>query len=359
MADKDTTIPKDVVESAEAVEVPTKEEELDVAAPETEEEVETPVLERDSVMSDMAARQRETRKREEAEARGEEYTPASEADPDADDDPEPKPADAPEPKDELVLLKVNGKELFKSKQEVEDAGGVAAIQKALAGDEKLNAAAMRQQELDQRERTLQEREQRITQEEAARKKAPQVQPGPAPTSEEIAKAAEAMAEDLVLGDTTKVAGALAKMMQQQQPAAQAEQQPQPPIDINQLSEKITADVQWRTELKTAQTDFARDFADVSGNPVTRQYANDQTKKIGAEHPDWTPSQILTEAGKRTRAAMGTPAPVNPLDEKRLRKEQGTDPVPAASTRGPDPKSTTQPVKTKAQIFDQISAGRSH
>ena len=318
--------------------------------PVVEEEEKPSVLERDSLMTDLAKRRKEQHAEGNIDDQDDDI-PAS------DIDPEASATLTQTADDDLVELKVNGQQMFRTVKEVADAGGVPAIQKQLSGDMKLKAAAVENQTLDQRKLDLDERERVIAEKEA--------QPAPVVSTDETTPSVDtkALAENLVLGDTEKVAGAIDSIIKatqqpgQQQPVQTVQPaQPTQAIDKDALKEEIRFDL----AKDKAVEDFKKDFKDVYDHPGNKILANQETINIQKEHPDWEPSAVLTEAGKRTRAIIKSSAPeLTPLEQKRLSKQASVDQIPQAHSRGVAPAETETKPKTKKQIFEQMEASRSH
>lgn len=321
---------------------------------------EAPVLERDNLIADVIARRKKQR---DADISGEDRGVIPVSDPDTvtpGETPPVTPTVAPTA-EELVELKVNGQQVFKTAQEVEDAGGIPAIQKQLSGEMKLQAAATRNQSLDQRELNLNERERQLGIRETT--PAPTV---PAPVETDVPSVdSKALAEDLVVGDTDKVAAAIDQIIATRQPQQPQPQQPvqQPPvqqIDREALKREIRNDL----SLDGALEGFARDFSDIYDHPGNKMLANEQTVILGNAHPDWSPAQILTEAGKRTRAILKIPAQEpapepSALERKQQIKQTTVDQIPQASSRGTQAQVPEHRPKSKAEIFAEMEANRSH
>jgi hypothetical protein len=319
----DTTIQPDVDETL----APTEEEVTNTSAP----------LERDSIINDLAARQRESRDK------------IVETDEDPEEVSEPKEVVDEEPADELVMLKVNGREIFKPQSEVDAAGGIAALQKTISGDMKLKEAAEEKKQIQQREQNILRKEQELFKRE-------QQMLAKTSTPEEdvdIKKQAEEMAEAFFLGDSKSLTSTFEKVL--------AKQKPQPKQDVNtdDLTSKVVSEAQARLDLIDARKQFSINFKDIDSDPIKRNYANEMSKRLLNEHPNWSPAQILTESGKRTRAAIKANEPVKTeLQLKEERKAATVTRTPSSNQRGPSSQQTIKP-KTAQQIFEEMQASRSH
>ena len=359
-----TTIPTDVAkpaaEEVEAQPVVLNVEGEETGTPEGEEaEGAEPVLsDREQIMADMARRQREKR-----------GTPPIEED-ELDDDH----ADDLPPDQTMVTLKVNGKEVQKTQAEVDAAGGIAAIQKSLSGDEKLALAAQQQKELDQEK-------QRIKQIEADNAQlrteftqlrslvAAQTSKGTVQTPEAIAarrEKAKKIAQKIFNGDAAELEEAVDNLLDSaSQPASV--NTPMPQINEDSIAKKVERQIEFNADRKTALQMFEKDHADLNSIPGRKNYVDKLTLVVMKEHPDWMPSQIIEEAVNRTREDLSIPKPaaadppppvLTTLEQRRERKRASTDVIPQASQRGSVPKTDNKP-KTAEQIFAEMNASRSH
>ena len=311
-------------------------EQEETEAPEGEE---TPRLERDNVMAEIAKRQADQRKEELGEDPDQ---PVSESNAPLPDKPQEEP--------ELVPLKVSGRTIYRTQQQIDDAGGVAAIQKSIAGDIKLQDAANREKELYQREQEVQQKLRELEQRQ-------QHSEAPEALKEASEDDLRQWAEDLTVGDVDKVASTLATVMNRSR-----SESPRQQIDPNAIANQAAEITRQQIAKENALQKFAQEFADINDHQGKRQLANEHTKILMREHPDWTPSQVLTEAGKRTRADLGVTPPkketADPLTAKRHRKASTVDTIPQATARKVEASTDYKP-KTSRQIFEDMEAARSH
>lgn len=91
-------------------------------------------------------------------------------------------------------------------------------------------------------------------------------------------------------------------------------------------------------LVTGLSKFQSEYPEIANDPKLEKVADGMTDAIATEHPEWSPEQVMLEAGKQTRAWMEelgvvVKTPANPppkpnlADERRDRKA-GLRPLPA-------------------------------
>lgn len=243
--------------------------------------------------------------------------------------------------DQLVELKVNGRQVWKSKQEVEDAGGIAAIQKRLAAEDIMAQAAREKQELAQQKAEL-ERLKRAWDQEKTKVVEPKKETN-------VRDMARSIVERIFSGDEEEAENAIADILSAQQP------QPAISLDPQTVAQEAARQARWGIDLETAQERFETDFADIAGNPDLRNMADQKTVEIMAQNPDWLPSKVIAEAGKQVREFVKSINPAaDPLAARDLEKKK-LDLAPKTSARAPG-KPETKP-KTKEELFAEIQASR--
>jgi hypothetical protein len=115
----------------------------------------------------------------------------------------------------------------------------------------------------------------------------------------------------------------------------------PPIDRQTLvREAASVAVQTVAERDNAKAldsglkEFRGQYADIAADPDLFAMADRRTTAIAEEHPDWSPTQVMLEAGKQTRDWMterGMKAPVATASQPNLRQQRkdGLVPMPQA------------------------------
>ena len=328
----------------------------------TEEEAEEPISDRDQSLKEIWAKKKKLNQRE------------HEGVEEPDENPEPEEAEAEEvdtenatpdeteadSNDEMVELKVNGQIIYRSKQEVEDAGGVAAIQKSIAGDIKLAQAAEERKRFETREREL---NQRLAQTAARNAELEAALNGNKDLSDsEIEAKSKQLAEKFFMGDQEELQSAIADLLK----SGKKVDKPIQPIDEEALAEKTAKKIEFQNNRKKAQNWFNENHSDLSTNSHRRSLVNNMTIEVMNEMrqrgEEIDPMKVVEEAVTLTRERYGIPeptaaAPETHLDKKRNRKKQSVDSVPTASQRVPAP--AKQKAKSKRQIFEDLNKGRSH
>jgi len=123
----------------------------------------------------------------------------------------------------------------------------------------------------------------------------------------------------------------------------------PQVDINALGkqaatiarQEIAAEDNVKA-LSTGLQDFTKAYPDIAADPDLFALADRKTNAIAAEHPEWTPGQVMDEAGKQTRewvaGISGKPVVTNPQrpsqPSNRQQVKQTLKPMPQARSARP-------------------------
>lgn len=236
-----------------------------------------------------------------------------------------------DPLAQFVVVK-GGKPMFRTK--VDGVERLIPLTTAQAQLQKHEAAETRLQQASERNKALDNREARLRQEEAAlvqKKKTP-----PPETDEDdpdLEEEARTLAKVLLTEPEDKVAESLAKTLKKLRQAPKA-----PSVDANEIVStavkvvrKQMVDESFAEDQVEGIKAFERDFADINGDPNLYRYADALSDTIAQEHPTWKPSQVMAEAGKKTREWVaslkgGKPAPGLKSND-RLKMKQGLTPMP--------------------------------
>jgi len=323
-----------------------------------------PVSERDSDLNDIAANARKAREKEHSELDipGEIKTVLEGGDPDLEGKPKSKAEpdkEKPKPKEpaevEMVLVKVNGVEKRVPKADVDAEGGVVAYQKSRSADEKMRQAAEIRKQNELKERELAQRELAISQQsEASLNKDKNPSAKPSTDAPGISAEAKALKDKMYSGDEDQAAEAIDTILKR------TESSSTPKIDTNAVVSQATAQVQLEIERKQAVADFKSEYSEIDSNPEYRKYADQATLLIRAENPNWTPRQIIMEAGEQARLKFADQIREKSAaaeDEQRLNNKRTTDNVKGADAKV-QPKPAEKPL-TQSQIIAQMQSGRSH
>jgi len=285
------------------------------------------------------------------------------------------PGDLIEPiENEMITLKVNGQDIVKTKEEVDAAGGIVAIQKSLSGDMKLAQASMERKKLDQERADFERAKVDINKQQIELEKATQqvrniAEENKGASDKEIKELRKTkalkIAEALYLGDSDNIAKAVEEILESASrpvvPSAPVVA-PVAPINEDDLVRKVATSVLKETDRKDAIKMFETEHVDL--NTVgRRKYVNQLTVDIARANPDMMPSDIVKKAVKQARLDLDIPVPKKKkpskvdLDSKRETKRKSVDRIPIASQRGKGPQPTKP--KTKREIFEQMNSRRSH
>jgi hypothetical protein len=212
----------------------------------------------------------------------------------------------------------------------------AQLQKHLAADIRLQQATERQRGLDAREVAIRTTETQLRQRAAQ----PVVQPM---DDAALERESTELVRSLVSQPEAVAAKRMAETLKKIRTAA-------PQIDVNAVArqastlarQEIAAEDNVKA-LSSGLQDFTRDYPDISADPDLFALADRKTNAIAAEHPEWTPGQVMDEAGKQTRewvaGISGKPVvrkdPKSPtLPNNRQLVKQTLKPMPQARSARP-------------------------
>lgn len=244
----------------------------------------------------------------------------------------------------MMKLLVDGRERFVP---LEDAR--RQLQKHAAADIRLQQAAELKKNLDAREA-------QIRQSEAALRARAQSQPSAeqaAADDQALERESVELVRSLVSEPEADAAKKLAKVLKTVRQAAT------PRIDPNAIAEQAAnvavqkvAARDTEKAMDAAWTAFQKDYSDIAADPDLFALADRRSDEVKSEHPEWTPTEILLEAGKRTRdwlaTRTGAKPKVNPNPSGRQARKEGLRPMPrpmstrvAAPTADPDAENSPQ------------------
>ena len=258
--------------------------------------------------------------------------------------PEPLPAEiAADPLSEFVVMQ-NGQPMFKAKVNGEDK--LIPLDQARRQIQIGTSAEIRmQQAADLEKRTthdLQLRERDLsTKEQALSLRTQAVAPPRTPpagdfSEEDLLDEAREIFNTAFSGTEEDAAKKLARTLSKLR--APAAQQSAPSIDENALVKRaakaaVTAvqNVGKQKDVATGYKQFQSDYPDIMGDPQLYKMADDMTDGIERDNPDWKISQVMDEAGKRTRAWVdnlkGIAPPVDPTPRPQIQNTPVVTPHP--------------------------------
>lgn len=255
-----------------------------------------------------------------------------------------------EAKEELVLVKVNGKEYQVPKSEVDAAGGVVAYQKNRAADERLES--IKQLEKIARENQLAQLRQR--QEEAKKRQAAQQ----ATFLQKAQERYQQLREIVQFGEPQQAFAAQIEM--QRIVSALADNQ-------NQRQTQFKAELKMEAASSVIADEFPEIFKDQDLMAFAHQIEVSELRKRAAEVPNYTPRQwqeFYRGIGNRIRAKMGGAKPAaqtaqttgktTPMSEKEARKASIVS-LPSAAARAA-PQKDEKP-ETRDDILNEMRKAR--
>lgn len=357
-------------------------------------EGEQPVNPRDAAIEDMAER-RYAERAESADQDAETYgTLDSQGHrPGETPDPTPRqqmnePAPEPGPNDHLpehlrddplasyIQMGDDGKPYMRAKVDGEETlvdleKARAIIQKNEAADRRFHEVAERRKELDSREEAIREAERRIQERTAADSRRPPQESAPLPSQGEDDQAALETAKSIISnlfdGNEDDAVAQLAKAIATNR-ASQGTS-----IDPKKLAEEAAEAAEQRLAqreqeraLQTGFKIFQQENPDLIADKSLFAAVDAQTDVVEAEHPEWTPEQIMREAGRQIREKFNMPDPraeATEIDDPgpeptndRLNQKRNLRPMPTPAQDTRKPPEPEKP-ETPAQALADIRAAR--
>ena len=209
---------------------------------------------------------------------------------------------------EMVDIKVNGVVSSVDKSKVDANGGIAAYQKLLAGEEKLRSAADDRKLLDQQITAIRAREDAVAQKELALSAQADESlrktdlPDKGDHSVKLSEKARAVREALFEGEEKAIDTALVDLIHSAREGSATQDEVLEAVGKKAASRvlKTLESDNFERDRLAAVASFETEFEDIAGDPELKSMADEKTNRISQEHPDWTPSQIITAAASETR-----------------------------------------------------------
>lgn len=256
---------------------------------------------------------------------------------------EEKPADPVFQKDGVWMTraKVNGEEL-----EVPIDDMKTRYQKDTAAEKRLEEAAEKMRQIELREQQLYAYEQQLRQQPSpdAAGSAPSVNDA---QNDAIKKAVEA----IYSGEEDAAQEALQQAIA---PTGRSQETATP--------EQIVAEVENRIAARNAESDrvraveaFRKEFPEIAGDQDLWEVADRHTVKIYEESPDATMTEIMIEAGKRTRDWYGHKSPAQTAKAERKRKSTANS-VSGVNARASLGEDEPRPM-TPSEIISEMRSAR--
>lgn len=295
------------------------------------------------------------------------HTPPAEPKPDA------LPADmAADPLSEYIVMQ-DGKPMFSTKVNgqlrlipLEDAR--RELQIGTAAAIRMNEATRLHQQVTERAEAVSANEAALAQRVATAPALPAVPAQSDLTEEDLLEEAKDIFNTAFTGTEEDAARKLAKTLVKLRgsvtaPAAQV----QPRVDEGAIVRKAAQaavgaiqSVEKTKDVRSGYVKFQEDYPDVMNDPALYKMADDMTDGIERENPTWPISQVMDEAGKRTRAWVNKlkgvePDPPDPLPQPGS-QSTGVPPQPPTQAHRQDRKSELVRIPTvaSAAVHEQPS-----
>jgi len=232
------------------------------------------------------------------------------------------------------------------------------------------AAAIRMNEATRLSQELEQRAQQVSASEAAlaqrMEAAPAVPAVPAPadlTEDDLFDEAREIFQTAFTGTeedaARKLAKTLIKLRGTASPAA-------PPVDERTIVRKAATAavnavqaVEKTKDVRTGYAKFQEDYPDIMADPVLYKMADDMTDGIEQEHPDWLISQVMDEAGKRTRTWVNKMKGVPDLEPDPVLDPEPPPQLPAGEHAQPPTQAHRQDRKSELVRLPVAAAAAVH
>jgi len=257
-----------------------------------------------------------------------------------------------------LRLKVDGKEQLTPLDTA-----IAQLQKGTAAEVRLQSAAELRKQLDARATALAAKEAEIN---AKLQRQPSAPPAAA-DDKDLDSEVQGVVDSLLTDDpkvaAAKLKGVIVKVRQAASPSINEDTIRAVAVQATKQTLKETSHAQ---SLVVGLTKFQSEYPEIAKDPKLERVADGMTDAIATEHPEWSPEQVMLEAGRQTREWMESlgmkpaadPAPLKPnlADERRDRKA-GLRPLPAQRSQRQQAAKQEAVVETPASIVAEMRRQR--
>ena len=236
----------------------------------------------------------------------------------------------------VQMLKVDGIDIEQPYHQYQ-----SQAQKYAAGDARLQRSVEFQKELDAESTRLSSWNEQLQEKEGklADTLSPTLPPADADSDETIDQESAKLVDALFAGNEDDAKKSMADILRGQRVDAP------PQVNASEVADEAADLALQRIEQKTAKqnlenhnralgkafNEFATDFSDIAGDDALFAIADTESNTIIAEHPEWSPSQVMTEAGNRVRKMVKGEKEVSVDDGERLKHKANLQPIPAVRT----------------------------
>jgi hypothetical protein len=242
----------------------------------------------------------------------------------------------------------------------------ADLQKNVAADQRLREAAQVQASLEDREKAIAAREAELAAKlQGMHTAATPPEEGEEPqTGESLTEEARSVVKELFTGSEEDAAAKLADLLLKNRGAAQVSTSMDPAAiaqaAVAAARQELSAEAQQR-DVQKGFKKFTEDYPEIAADDNLFAFADGLTSKIEAEHPDWMPSEVMLEAGKRTREWVESQkgdentSEQDPAQNDRTERKRKLRRVPRAR-QGAEPKEET-PEETPGSYLAELRQQR--
>jgi hypothetical protein len=253
-----------------------------------------------------------------------------------------------------VEVTINGNTRKVDAAKVEAAGGVDAYQMMVAGQEKLRMISQRQKELDDREAAIKLREESPRTPTAPAEEPRAKSPDLATPVEDHQSNLRQQANEALLDGDTKEAGRLNALADKalvdtasKNAIRHVEQNQRKEAESRRVRHERAEAETRKTAIETGTANFAIEYPEIMADKHLLTLADAETVEIARDNPEWTPTQVMQQAGKNvTKLGLKQPAEEVPpvtLNPKAAEKRSMRSPQPGSqrSPRKPQPVQATK------------------
>lgn len=318
---------------------------------EDDSSAQAPVDPRAARLASIANNVREDRQAERMQDEDSEHDLEEDDDPEDEPDPQPLAAQAPVYERDgkhFVKTKVNGVE-----REIPWEQALRTIQITESADQRMNAVAQREQELNDKEAQLNQRA--LAQQSSS-------QDSPSDQDVDI----QAKQKELVSqyrqanwdGDDEKADQIMLEMIQLgRSPAI-------PTIDTDQITQQAAAmvlqqseDAQREKEVKDAEAKFDESFPDIIKDPDLVALAKNHISQLWEKDPLLSPSEVTQQAGEQVMNWVKTMKGPSQKEERQQRKREAAAKTVSGNNRAAKAGREEAPPKTRSQVISDMRSRR--
>lgn len=242
----------------------------------------------------------------------------------------------------------------------------ADLQKNVAADQRLREAAQVQANLEDREKAIAAREAELQAKLQTMHSEVSPPQGEEPQSDEaLTDEARSVVKELFTGSEEDAAAKLADLLLKNRGAAQVSTSMDPEAiaraAVVAAKQELSAEAQEK-DVKKGYKKFLDDYPEIAADDNLFAFADGLTSKIEAEHPDWMPSEVMLEAGKRTREWVESQkgdkkaSEQDPAQNDRSERKRKLRRVPRAR-QGAEPRESETPEETPNSIIAEMRKQR--